>query len=101
MAAENDYTPGSMNIDSQKSTWEGFMAATWWGSLITALVVAYFTFVLGVGSDWLVTLIGMTGAGAVLGLSMGMGRAWYATLIGLFVLALAVRGIIGLFQLAL
>ena len=100
-AAGNDYTPGSMDIETQKSTWSGFMTVTWWGSLLTALVTAYLVFVFGVGADWLVSLIGVTLFGGVLGLAMGMGRAWYGTLFSLFVLAVIVRLIIGLWQLAL
>ena len=34
-----DYHKGEMPIVEQKATWHFFMQATWWGSLLTAMII--------------------------------------------------------------
>lgn len=91
---DNDhYVHGQMEIGEHKRTWDGFIHASWFGSLLTGVVLAYLVFVFGVGTDWLVTLIGVAGAALVLGALMRYGRAWVATIVGLCVLAVMVKAI--------
>ena len=89
--APSDYTRGEMDISDQSSTWKGFMAATLWGSAITCLILAYVTFTLALGMNWMVALVVCAGAGLIGGLLMGMGGAWIATVIGLSALAVIVQ----------
>lgn len=95
--ADSNYVRGEMNIAGQKSTWDGFMKAGVWGGFATLLIVAYLTFTLAIGMNWLVSLVLVTGVGLVGGLAMGMGGAWIAVIIGLAALAVFVQIIITLF----
>lgn len=99
--AASDYTRGEMNIDAQKSMFDGTMKAGAWGALITMLMLAYATFILSMGMPWLIALVICAGGGIVIGLAMGYGGAWVATMVGLSGLALFVQLLITLFRLAL
>lgn len=98
---DHDYVPGQMDITDQKRTWDAFMKASWFGSLLLAVVLGYCTLVFGVGADWLVSLVGMAIAGGALGIATGMGGAWIPSIIGLSVLAVIVRVIIMLWGMAM
>lgn len=95
--ADSNYVRGEMNIAGQKNTWDGFMKAGVWGGFATLLIVAYLTFTLAIGINWLVSLVLVAGVGLVGGLAMGMGGAWIAVVIGLAALAVFVQIIITLF----
>ncbi|WP_417498382.1 aa3-type cytochrome c oxidase subunit IV [Maricaulis sp.] len=84
-----DYTRGEMNIASQKSTFDGFMAITLWSSLLLGLTLFYLTLVFAVGMDWMGSLFGVAIIGVVLGLLTSMKTSWYVTVGGLFVFGLA------------
>ncbi len=99
--AGDDYQHGSMEIEEHKETWAHFMHWFTWGGLITLLAVGYATFTLGAGMAWIPALILCAIAGLGIGFVMGMGTAWVATVIGLCVFAAVLRGIIALAQLAL
>lgn len=98
LMAASDYTRGEMNIDAQKSMFEGTMKAGAWGAIITLLALAYATFTLSMGMPWLVALVLCAGAGVVIGLGMGFGGAWVATIVGLSGIALFVQLLIVIFQ---
>ena len=99
--ASSDYTRGEMNVDAQKSMYEGTMRAGAWGALITLLMIGYATFTLSMGMNWLIALVICAGGGVVIGLGMGWGGAWVATMIGLSGLAVFVQWLITLFKFAL
>jgi len=85
----SDYVRGEMDIDHQKSTFDGFIAVSVWGSLAFAA-----------GMDWLAALIATGIVGGVLGMALGMKTSWYVTLAGLFVFGLACGGLVQLFGMA-
>lgn len=99
--ATSEYQHGEMDIQDQTNTWSGFLTASTWGGLIIILTVAYATFAIAIGMNWMIAL----GLCAIIGLAAGMllnmGGRWLATLAGLVVLALIVQGFIGLFGLFL
>ncbi len=99
--ASNNYTRGEMEIESQKAMYASTMKAGAWGAIITILIVAYSTFTLSMGMQWLVALALCAGAGVVLGLGMGFGGAWIATIIALSGLAIFVQILIVLTQMLL
>ncbi len=99
--AAGDYTHGEMNVDAQKSMYVGTMKAGLWGALIIALGLAYSTFTLSLGMNWLVSLVICAGTGLVVGFSMGMGGAWIATVIALSGLAMIIQLIVTLVKLAI
>ncbi|MEO0450240.1 MAG: aa3-type cytochrome c oxidase subunit IV [Pseudomonadota bacterium] len=99
--ASNDYSRGEMEIESQKAMFDGTMKAGAWGAIITLLIVAYSTFTLSIGMQWMVALALCAGAGVVIGLGMGFGGAWVATMIALSGLAIFVQVLIILFQMLL
>lgn len=99
--AASEYTRGEMNVDAQKSMFDGTMKAGAWGAIITILTLAYATFTLSMGMPWLVALVICAGGGIVIGLGMGFGGAWVATMVALSGLALFVQLLIALFSFAL
>ncbi len=93
----SDYVRGEMDIADQKMTFDGFMAVSVWGSLLTAISVLYLTLVFAVGWDWMTSLIGVTVLSVVAGLALSMKTSWYMTVAGLFVFGLITGGIVNLF----
>lgn len=96
--AESNYTHGEMNVDAQRSMYGSFMKAGAWGSVILLIALAYMTFTLSMGINWLVALILSAGAGIAIGMFMGFGGAWIATIIALAGLALFIQLLIALFS---
>lgn len=92
--AGSDYTHGEMEISEQVRTWGGFVKFTLWGSGLILLVVAYASFTVAMGMNWMVALGLCAIGGLVGGALMGMGGAWTATVIGLTALAILVQLII-------
>ncbi len=92
--ASADYSRGKMDISDQSRTWSGFLKFALWGSFITILSVAYMTFTLAMGMNWLIALVLCAGFGIVGGLLLGMGGAWIAAVIGLSALAVFVQVLI-------
>jgi hypothetical protein len=90
---DGEYVHGQMPIEEQKGTWDAFIKASWFGSLLLGVVLAYLVFVFGVGTDWLVTLIGVAGASLILGALMNYGRAWVGSIVGMSILAVIVKTI--------
>ena len=99
--ATDDYNRGDMDIEAQKSMYVGTMKAGAWGAIITLIMLAYATFTLSMGMQWIIALALCAGAGVVIGLGMGFGGAWIATIVALTGLALFVQLLITLFQLLL
>lgn len=99
--ATSDYQHGEMDIQDQSATWSGFLTASTWSGLITILVVAYSTFALAMGMNWMIALGLCAIVGVAAGMLLNMGGRWLATLAGLILLALIVQGFIALFGLFL
>ena len=92
--AGSDYTHGEMEISEQVRTWDGFVKFTLWGSGLILLVVAYASFTVAMGMNWIVAL-GLCAIGGLAGGAfMKMGGAWTAAVIGLSALAILVQLII-------
>ena len=61
------------------------------------LIIAYATFTVAMGMNWMVALFLCATGGVLGGLFMGMGGAWIAAVIGLAALAVIIQLIISLF----
>jgi len=96
-----DYARGEMDISQHKATFDGFMAVSVWGSLLTAISVLYLTLVFAVAIGWFVGLISVAVVGVIAGLILGMRTPWYVTVAGLFVFGLIAGGIVQLFGMAI
>ena len=96
--ASGDYTRGEMDVEAQESMYGAFLKAGAWGAIITLLILAYSTFTLSMGMNWLIALALSAGGGIAVGLFMGFGGAWVATVIALSGLALFVQLLITLGQ---
>lgn len=96
-----DHVRGDMDISQHKSTFDGFMAVSTWGALLTALSILYLTLTFAVGMDWLASLAGVAVVGVIAGLVLSMKTSWYVTVAGLFVFGLVCGGIVQLFRLAI
>lgn len=92
-----DYVRGEMEISAQKGTFDGFIAVSVWGSLITGLCILYLTMVFAVGQDWMGWLIGTAVLGVVSGLVLKMKTAWYMTVAFMFITGLVTGGVVNLF----
>jgi hypothetical protein len=99
--ATTDYHHGEMDIQDQTNTWNGFLVASTWSGLIIILSVAYATFAVAIGMDWMVSLGICAVIGFAAGFLLNLGGRWMATMVGLIVLALVIQGFIGLFGLLL
>lgn len=97
--ANSKYVRGEMNIDDQKATWNGFLVGTAWLSLVLVLVVLYSTLAIALGVHWMVSLLLSFVVGLGSGILLGLGTKWIATLIGLAVLAVVIQFFIGVFLL--
>jgi hypothetical protein len=87
----SDYHKGNMPIVEQKSTWHFFMQATWWGALITGMIILAATLHFAVGMSWWVALGAAIVLGIAGGLFLNLGAAWIATVIALAI----VGGVVG------
>ena len=96
-----EYVRGEMNIDTQKATWEGFMTVAKWSGVMLILAVAYATFTLTMGMNWLVAMALLAIVGIAGGFFMGMGSAWIVTVVGLCVVGIFLQIIIWIAQLLL
>lgn len=99
--ASQEYHRGEMDIHAQQSTWDGFIAGSTWGSLITIMVVGYATLAIAIGLPWLVSLGLMALVGFGAGFFLNLGGRWMATVVVMIVLALIVQGFIWLFSVLL
>ncbi len=89
-----DHIPGQMDIDDQRRTFHGFMQVTIWSSLLTVVLVLYFTLIFAVGVAPFASLGASFVVGAIGGVSLRMASAYYITLVGLAVLAVLVTGFV-------
>lgn len=95
--AASDYKHGEMDISGQKAMWDGFLTFSTWGGLITVLVLAYPTFAIAMGMNWMVSL-GITALiGVVAGALLNLGGKWFAALFVLTGIAVLVQIVIGIF----
>ena len=88
------YVRGEMDISTQENTWHGFMKVTQWASFILIITLGYAVFTITMGMHWIVALGLMAVLGIAGGLFMGMGSAWIVTVIGLAVFAVILQLII-------
>ncbi|MAP93901.1 MAG: aa3-type cytochrome c oxidase subunit IV [Ponticaulis sp.] len=89
-----EYVRGEMNIDTQKATWEGFMTVAKWSGVMLILAVAYATFTLTMGMNWMIALGILAITGFVLGLVMELGSGWNVAIVSLVVIAVVLQLII-------
>jgi hypothetical protein len=99
--ASQEYHRGEMDIHDQKSTWDGFITGSTWGSLITIMIVGHATLAIAIGLPWAVSLGLMAILGFGAGLFMNLGGRWMATVVVMIVLALIVQAFIWLFGILL
>ena len=93
-----DYVRGEMDITSQKNTWDAFQKVTTWSAFIIVLVLAYATFTLTMGMNWLIAMGLLAVAGIIGGFVMSMGSAWIVTVVGLCFLGVFLQILIWLGQ---
>lgn len=96
--AGSDYTHGEMDISEQTRTWEGFVNFTLWGSGLILVILAYATFTVAMGMNWMVALAICAIGGVLGGLFMRMGGAWTAAIVALTGLAVFIQVIIVIFS---
>lgn len=95
--ATHEYHRGEMNIQDQKSTWDGFITGSVWGGLIIILMVGHAVLSIAIGLPWAVSLGIMALVGFGAGVFMNLGGRWMATVVVMIILALLVQAMIWLF----
>ena len=95
--AASEYHRGEMDITDQKSTWDGFIKGSTWGSLIIILMVGYAVLSIAISINWIISLGLMAIVGVAAGLFLNLGGRWMATVVMLIVTALIVQFFIWLF----
>lgn len=87
-----DYHKGDMPIVEQKSTWHFFMQATWWASMVTAMILLAATLHFAAGLSWWTAMAAAIVVGVAGGLFLNLGAAFFATVVALAILG----GVVGL-----
>ncbi len=99
-AHDNDYVKGEMDTSEQSGTYQSFLVASQWGSVLIAAMVACMSLIWGAGVEWMPAVLGC-GAGAILaGVGMKMGGAFTITAVGITMIGLLSGGvstIVGMF----
>jgi Bacterial aa3 type cytochrome c oxidase subunit IV len=90
---DTDYTHGTMDVQDQSATYQGFMTWATWGGILVALTVLLLTLVFAAGAPWLASLFGVAALGIIAGLAMNLGGAFFATVVALSVIGLISGGI--------
>jgi len=77
----SNYKRGTMEVDAQSGTFDGFMGGTKYGGAAVALVVIMPTLVFGVGLGWFGALVATVILGFVMGMALKLKAAWYVALV--------------------
>lgn len=81
----SDFKPGTMPVESQTSTFGGFMNLTVYGGSLIAVILLYPILVFCTSLAWLPSLV-ITGVfGIILGVALKLKGGWFAAVIGLCV----------------
>jgi len=84
---------GNMDIQDQRTTFNGFLATSLWGSTLIAQLVALLTLAFAIGAGWWAGLAAFVAVGAGVGLFFRMSGTFWAVQIVLWVL-LVIGGLI-------
>jgi hypothetical protein len=95
MAGHDDahHVHGTMDIQDQTATYQGFMTWATWGSVLTSLIVLFLTLVFAAHLPWLASLFGVAALGLIAGAALNMGGAYMGTVVALTVIGLISGGI--------
>ena len=99
-AGSSDYKQGSMPVEAQKGTFDGFMNLTTYGGGMIAVLLLYPILVFCTPLAWLPSLFVIAVFGIVLGVALKLKGGWFASVIGLCIflgiVSIATKLIIGL-----
>lgn len=85
MAGPSNHTPGSMPVEGQAKTYNGFMTGSIWGAGIIILICLYAILTFAAGFAWLPSLVGTFIVGVIYGMALKMKTGWFALVVGLAV----------------
>jgi hypothetical protein len=100
-ASDSDYVRGEMDTSAQEGTYQAFLIAAQWGSVLIAAMVACMSLIWGADVAWMPAVLccGALAIGA--GILMNMGNGFTITAAGITVLGLLAGGtsaLVGLFS---
>lgn len=82
----SDYKRGTMEVDAQAGTFDGFMGGTKYGGSAIALAVLMPTLIFGVGLSWFTALVATVIFAFVLGVALKLKGAWYGCVVAVAML---------------
>jgi hypothetical protein len=97
----NDYVHGQMDMSAQAGTYQSFLVATQWGSVLIGAMVACMALIWGADVKWMPAVLGCgaLAIGAGLGMNMGGGFTITAVLITLVgMIAGGISTLVGMFS---
>lgn len=84
-ATQSDYKQGSMPVEAQSQTFDGFMKLTVYGGALIGFILLYPILVFCTPLAWLPSLAVTVIFGFILGAALRLKGGWYAGVIGLAV----------------
>jgi hypothetical protein len=90
------HTDAYMAMEEKRRLWRGFGRASAWFLLHLLMIVAYLTFVLAAGADWLGSLIVIAALGLIAGWLLRLGAAWNGFVAAFAVAVCVLRGAVAL-----
>lgn len=84
-AGHSDYTPGSMDVKAQASTFGGFMQLTIYGGALITFLLLYPIFVFCTPLSWPASLLVSVIVAFIIGAALKLKAGWYPAIIALAV----------------
>ena len=76
---EDDYVHGQMDTSAQTGTYQSFLVASQWGSVLIGAMIACMSLIWGAEVKWLPAVLGCGAAAIGAGIAMNMGSAFTIT----------------------
>ena len=90
---EDDYVHGEMDTSAQAGTYQSFLVASQWGSVLIGAMIACMSLIWGAHVEWLPAVLGCGALAIGAGIAMKMGSAFTITAVSITVIGLLSGGI--------
>ena len=90
---DNDHVHGAMDTRAQEGTYQSFLVASQWGSVLIAAMIACMSLIWGADVDWMPAVLGCGALAIAAGIFMKMGNAFIMTSVLITLLGVVSGGI--------